>query len=1077
MSELYCVPLGYTARRLFYKKLETYGDEGLLVLPNAILQKRARAESHANCCGIDWLADQILGLNDNYKNFHQISRRTEELIIKKILDEMFENNELEYFCHIAGKKNFAKEMTSLMIELARSGVTVDEFSCAIDAWESGTGENEEWKKRSFCDEEWEERDFSKDEEWKNKNFAKDKEIALIYAKYRDYLKAHKYYDIEGKYRLAIEVLEDDDLNLRRKLRWKQICLSEFFSLYPQQLTFIGKLSNRCEIAMGLMYEEGCEDIFKVAKSTYSYFTDDLRFSIKKPPVMELTEEGTPKNKALQYVTQYFRKDSVDTSIEPGNTVRLWEFSSREDEMRWVITDIKRLLHRGEDAKDILVIVRDFSNYNVFRHFADEYGIPVTLPKVTPLSIQPLSEFVLLLFTAAADNRHGADAYLKILSSAIGKLIFEGDTEKVDNLRLEKYYTSRKQVQNACQELQGRDCKQSMYENDSITLVNEFIDALAGKETFKFYTDLLRNLLGNLGLEKKLGEEYKKGKMDIEELQCALRAKIKMLKCLDVLEEDYIYCGLDKQQFTAGEACTILSEALDDKSTILKALDDNSTIIKLDDGHPDGVLVTEIVNIQGTEYKYVYIMGMRQGEFPLSNKEKWPYSDKERGMLNQLGIDMPGIVQAFAEEEYLFAATLSQATEQLTLSWHKEDSAKKDKDNNNESNDGKNKSNEDKSPEASYYILQLKRMFQGLNIQKPERKVLASPQEFMMLGHECDKCWLKERIGEYTLRAADTDRIRKEVGFYNGKLEGSPVMADVVGTIGNTFSATELQAYADCPFKFLGKYLWKQNGFDEKTEELDSRDEGNLLHKTLEIFLRNHLKHKLGIGDNADLSKLEKELESDFEKAWKQLDISEQDVIRNAEKSRLLNMLKKWLYYECAKYRKGETFVPVKVECNFGQKDGPVMSLESQDGERINLRGCIDRIDSDGNKLLVIDYKTSRHPSWKKLNDGLDMQMPVYALAANASCLPGTEVAGGGYFVLKDGKWKNTLKWRKNKNSYKISLKNWQEFKDDSKGTVLNYINNIFKGDFSMSHEKKCDNFCPMRSICRITHDIGGEENE
>ena len=60
---------------------------------------------------------------------------------------------------------------------------------------------------------------------------------------------------------------------------------------------------------------------------------------------------------------------------------------------------------------------------------------------------------------------------------------------------------------------------------------------------------------------------------------------------------------------------------------------------------------------------------------------------------------------------------------------------------------------------------------------------------------------------------------------------------------------------------------------------------------------------------------------------------------------------------------------------------------------------MDRVDVDGNSMLVIDYKTGKAPSYKSLEKGYSMQLQLYLLAC--AQLLGLEPAGGAYYQLKD----------------------------------------------------------------------------
>jgi hypothetical protein len=76
------------------------------------------------------------------------------------------------------------------------------------------------------------------------------------------------------------------------------------------------------------------------------------------------------------------------------------------------------------------------------------------------------------------------------------------------------------------------------------------------------------------------------------------------------------------------------------------------------------------------------------------------------------------------------------------------------------------------------------------------------------------------------------------------------------------------------------------------------------------------------------------------------------------------------------------------------------------GEAVELSGKIDRVDvDDRGRAVVVDYKYSTVDRWSKLDEkigeGLDLQLPIYALAA--AKLLNREVVAAGYVTLRDGK--------------------------------------------------------------------------
>ena len=140
---------------------------------------------------------------------------------------------------------------------------------------------------------------------------------------------------------------------------------------------------------------------------------------------------------------------------------------------------------------------------------------------------------------------------------------------------------------------------------------------------------------------------------------------------------------------------------------------------------------------------------------------------------------------------------------------------------------------------------------------------------------------------------------------------------------------------------------------------------------------------------------------------------------------------------------------------------------------MRLAGRIDRIDSDGESIFITDYKRSKAPAGADVQKGLDIQLPVYLLAAAAMYAGGKKAAGGCYFVLKDserssiqlfGSCGNAAMEKKYKNS-RIEKLPWDSFKEFCENIIRNYIESIYAGAFPVN-PKKCDAYCQLSGICR-----------
>ncbi len=982
MRKLYCVPLGHSPRSLFYEKLQSVGyDKGVLVLPSRILMQQAQREANIRTIDIDFLATTIL--NDNgYLALRQINRRSQELIIKNLVKYLAKRDKLEYFGALAEKPGFIKALTSLVGQLSRSGASEQEIMRVL-------------------------RDLERD----GNLGQKDWEISQLYGLYRNYLKTNDWFDLEGKYRLAIKVLQEKNV----KLRWQEVCISDFFTFDPLQIEFIKALGKRTDVSVGLMYEgaEEKKEIFQAVEKTYSDLISDAEFER-----VNLPEKKTPEN------------------------VRVCQFPDRHLEMEWVLTEVKRLLVNGEEAKNILVTFRKFDDYSGLRKLADTYGIPVSIPQSSSLNLQPLSELALLLLEAKPDTRKGAEAYFKILGSALGKVLFKIDGELANAWREEKYFTTRSQVQLKCKEA-------FIDEAGVLAIIDNSIEKLQTTSTVAEYSAVLQEFLESLNLERELGALHKNGSLEFLGVKACLNSKQLILKCLQSLTEDYANCGAGDEKLSLQEFSLALREAMQDYQ------------VTLVEGRNDGVLITEVINAQGLAHKYVFLMGLREGEFPTGSNENWIYNDKERTELQSQGIDMPTTAIAYQEDAYFFESTLAQAGKSLVFTYHVDDKAG-----------------------ASAYVGEALKKF-GVEEEKIIEKQPASMGESFAPGiKELGFIWIGLNLPRPVLGAVFIDRSRNHFANLNGVLEKQDLRDDVASFVGNVFSPSSLEIYAQCPFEFLGERVWKQSLFNEKEEQATPLEVGNIFHECLAKFLGKHLQEKL---PKYAFDQLWEELKQDFQDVASDF-IAKGAVIENelwlADQNRYLITLRKWLSNEY-ELQKQWDFVPYAVEWDFGSKNGKPLRMKLADGKSFSIVGRIDRVDKNGDKLFVTDYKLSSTPSVQDFKNGLDLQLPIYLLAASRE--KGKEVIGGGYFSLKDTKRgpnvtlddSQTIPFTtKYADVFADEADKWQAFKQMSEKNLQDYVDGIYKGNFKVQPKKNNCNYCALKGICRLNViKQGGEGDE
>ena len=407
MIDLYTVPLGATARDFFSAEAENkYSyDEALLVLPSRLLVNHARRSGRAQAVNFEYLPNRIVALNRQLLDLppevklEMISRRTQELLVGDLLHQLAKLQGLDYFSKLADKEGFVKAVTGLLGQLSRSGSTQEEITTALLEWEQ-----------------------------RNPAYAmKDREVAALYNLYRNKLKQKNWYDVEGLYRLAIAVLERP----QAKLPWQQLYFSEFYHFDALQRLLIKSLSRHCQISIGLMYEPKRPEIFAAVERSFGYLSGFAQLH-------DLHMEGSVRKPDLQHLTAKLGAGSYQT-LAVADSINFIESGDSEGELRAVLRSIKAKLQHGAAYNDFLVAVRDFKTYSGIRAVCDEYGIPVTLPKIASLSAQPVCEFLRLLLNVAAGGSEAIAAYWRLLKCGVVKLVYSFDGEQLNRLKQEYLY--------------------------------------------------------------------------------------------------------------------------------------------------------------------------------------------------------------------------------------------------------------------------------------------------------------------------------------------------------------------------------------------------------------------------------------------------------------------------------------------------------------------------------------------------------------------------------------------------------------------------------------------------------------
>jgi RecB family exonuclease len=248
--------------------------------------------------------------------------------------------------------------------------------------------------------------------------------------------------------------------------------------------------------------------------------------------------------------------------------------------------------------------------------------------------------------------------------------------------------------------------------------------------------------------------------------------------------------------------------------------------------------------------------------------------------------------------------------------------------------------------------------------------------------------------------------------FDGYLELDEPIRARIGAALATLSPTAMEDFGECPQKFLWKRLLGVRDLEEPELELhvNARDKGRLDHTILERFYRS-----LKESDITTAATLRGDLRERLDALVdEEFDIFEAKIppfnaaMRGIERRATKRNLHTFVVSDLADLH-ASGLRPKEFEFAFGKRSpthpDPFI-VKARDIE-MTVEGRIDRIDGNGDRLRVIDYKggkAMRHQDLaKKIDRGVRMQLAMYAMAVAEFFGREDESVSGAIKPLRGGK--------------------------------------------------------------------------
>jgi len=856
------------------------------------------------------------------------------------------------------------------------------------------------------------------------------ELALLYAAYQTKLRGMGWADFEGLSWLAVAALEESPDLMEDSM--KLLVMDGFDSFIETQRRIMQLLERTTNLLITLPGDVAS------SRTAHRRFSRTLS-TLQKDIALNLQEASTPPflPAEIAHVEKNLFEPIPTFIIKPDHTF-LKELRSPSEEARETLRWIKALIIREHiPLQECAIFAPNLDQYQPhLRSAAHEFGLPVHFTLGNSLTTSPAITALIQLLNLPTQNFR-TNALFKVLRSPYFSfglpLEIIDSLEKVSHLGM--VVEGREQWNEIWERLSLSGTSGSFDLDDERILKNlphgkdiqalqshldnffQLITPPEGVRSQTEWTRWLEDLLTNLQFhENSTGEQ---DEIALEGFREALRALVMSESIVGARIVDY-------QQYLSDLQNTLAGSALAEPSALGAS-----------------ILVGNIREARGLRFKAVAILGLSEGLFPSVER---PDPFLPESLREELGLDS----RLEREQGSLFYQAVTRADTHLLLTrpYLSEDG---------------------EAWEPSPYWNAVASLFEENTVLQKIRPDDPRPLADAASSHEL-LFWAVRRKGlPHTYAELETRwkqlqhardviharRAKRADGSNEGQIHDLQVDLAKRFAPEKIWSASRLETYGTCPQMFYVKTVLDLEATAPPSLGLDIAQVGSILHKVLEEVYRT----ADNPGDvNSVLKRLPETAKSVFATAPQDFGFRPSELWE-LEQDQYLAMLETTIV---ALADTSESWTPMAYEQAFGILDTPPLEIEL-DGEKVLLRGLIDRIDQNADgSLRVVDYKTgSTHLTKEDLIHGRRLQLPLYALAVKEALKLGQPVEGM-YWKIRAAE----------AGSLKLST-----FKSDTgegiegavqtaKEHLIRILKGIRTGDFPPVPPKGgCPEYCPAAQWC------------
>jgi ATP-dependent helicase/nuclease subunit B len=991
----------------------------------------------------------------------QLDDTARSRILRSAIVESQRKDELEYFGKIAHTAGFVRNVSAFIDELKQNLVTPQDFGSASES-------------------------------------AKDRDLALIYNAYQEQLVKHNLVDTEGEGWLALAKLRED----QQIARDVELLLVDGFDQFnPLQAQLLSVLDARAADTWVTLPTVPARE--NTVGNRFTAARQQLERASNNIHVEYLDVHGESRHPALRHLGRHsFTHQSPQ--IPSDGCLTLIEAADPVAEVSALLRQVKRLLLvDGCSPEDILIAVRDWERYgSLLASTSRSYGIPVALHYGDKLSENPAIIALLNLLELSEhdfrrrdllDTLHSPYFIIPGIQAADVDLL-----ERVSQMQLvvggrANWLDAIKAAAVRLPEDEEGDTEYEPIDSADAerlaSALEDFFNVMTppAQAPTGDYVRWLENLIGSDAVAEPDDDP------DITERHWytlhMLRATRSEAARRSIVNRDLVALHELKKAMRSLFAAHVLFKVLGEDSVVtwptfladLRQAIDRATINRATN-RAGCVLITTVADARGLPHRHVFIPGLSEGIFPAPAPEDPLYLDSERRALTSRGIRLETAAERSADEG-LFYELIGLARDSLTLSrptvlngapWPESYLWRSIRVLFADAADilarhrvplGGAVSPVDAATEFEAILAAA----DGLNAAEP---LPATVSAYNWLMEQAVPAWTRVRLGRWV----ETNRLSWEPhDHYSGRLRDGALIDWAAGQLGprRVWSATQMNEYGLCGFRFFAKRLLSLEALEEPEDGINVRQRGTINHDILESTYRRLGEQGLSITpENTEwaIETLHEVAAEIFSRAPGKLHFRPTPLWEQ-EKRAMLRRLEALVRLDFS------TASPV-LHKKFGGEERQVYRLEMpfQDGASellplpvdgalngLLVRGRIDRIDRQGDRVIIVDYKSgSTKIPTKEMEQGRNFQMMLYLLAARAMlAADGLDVKGGLFWHLTSLDVSGVIVMDEEGDASVVRALNRLE----------HHIQRGRHGDFTVRasklHDGLCSHYCEFGQFCRV----------